>query len=163
MNLKGQKSAKQEQQINTLLSQAAHLLLLFTLPPSVSGPSAKDPIGLALAPAEAFDGYLAFANSFVSEILSVPDIAGYLLPLLREGGVCSEVDFKRVFQAYLSSKKVKILEGNVEEEEKHEVDAEVRGNLLPEGRKSEKKMFVFSNTLELLFKHFLTTKSGNSS
>ena len=46
------------------------------------------------------------------------------------------------------------------EEEKGQVEGELRGDLIPELKKQERKMFIFANTFELLHSYLIYRMDG---
>ena len=60
------------------------------------------------------------------------------------------VDFKLLYQSFYFSKLT-----SLDEEETKQEEQQAAGNLLAETKKSERKMFIFSNTFELLLTHLI--------
>ena len=88
-----------------------------------------------------YDYAVALQYSFVHEVLSLPTIHKYMLPLLQE----VKINYKNVCQAYYFSRKL-----DMNEEEKEEAKRESEGHLITELRKDERKMFIFANMFELM-------------
>ena len=87
----------------------------------------------------------------MNEIFSLPTITKYFIPMLNpEDPNRLIVDFKRVYQSFYFSKL-----STLDEEETKQATNEAQGHLILETQKSERKMFIFSNTFELLLTHMI--------
>jgi hypothetical protein len=86
---------------------------------------------------------IALQFDFINEIMSIPSINKYFFPLINGGTF--KINFKNLYSSYYYSKKV-----DMDEKEKEEEKKEMMGDMVKEVSKSEKKMFIFSNTFELL-------------
>jgi hypothetical protein len=97
-----------------------------------------------------YDLAINFQFNYINEILSLPTIIKYLLPML-EGPDRLTVDFKLLYQSFYFSKL-----SSLDEEETKQAAREAQGHLILETQKSERKMFIFANTFELLLSHMVT-------
>ena len=89
--------------------------------------------------------------NFVNEIFSLPTITKYFIPLLDlDAAEPLVVDFKRVYQSFYFSKL-----STLDEEETKQASREAQGHMILETQKQERKMFIFSNTFELLLTHMI--------
>jgi len=88
--------------------------------------------------------------NYVNEILSLPTITKYLIPMLEQAQEPLKINFKLLYQSFYFSKLI-----NLDEEESKQAQQEAVGNAIPETQKSERKMFIFSNTFELLLTNLI--------
>ena len=70
-------------------------------------------------------------------------------------GQLDDLNFKNLFNAFNFSKKSRQADAISLEEEKLESKTEIKGTLLPENLKNEKKMFIFANVFVLLNRVFI--------
>ena len=73
-----------------------------------------------------------------------------MIPLLEQANDPLRINFKLMYQSFYFSKLC-----NLDEEESKHAQREAEGNQIPETQKSERKMFIFSNTFELLLTHLI--------
>ena len=91
--------------------------------------------------------------NFINEILSLPTITKYFIPMIEgevQGQPRLNVDLKRLYQSFYFQKL-----SSLDEEEEKQAAREAAGHSIQEHQKSERKMFIFSNTFELLLTHMI--------
>lgn len=120
-----------------------------------------------------YNNIVALNEAFVLEIMSIPRVGHYMYVMLKQKdfeniedineskcykemlGQLDDLSFKNLFNSFNFSKKSRQADEMSLEEEKLESKTEIKGTLLPEDQKNEKKMFIFANVFVLLNRIFI--------
>ena len=120
-----------------------------------------------------YNNLVSLNEAYVTEIMSLPRAGHYMNIMLKKEkfdnkeeekdakdlkemlGQLDDLRFKNLFNSFNFSKMSRLTDKMEFEEEKIESKTEIKGTLLPETQKNEKKMFIFSNIFVLLNKYFV--------